>query len=193
VFGDPIFHGGCSSYAGVFRSHLYKVMDIYNPYIIVPFRDYKLYIENMPHDYRKRIIGIPTGGYSEALNLDLQDRFIVRPTRNILTLLLIPLATSIFKEIGIMGCDGRRMEDNQYFWNHHKASQFNDQMEDIKRAHPAFFDIDYDDYYFTHCEILEQWLAEAEKRGVKVENLTKSYIPALQKRSRLLMSQEAVG
>ncbi|UCD35951.1 MAG: tetratricopeptide repeat protein, partial [Nitrospiraceae bacterium] len=183
VFGDPIFHAGCSRYAGEFRKHLYRLLDKYNAHIIVPFRDYKLYSENMPPKYRGRLIGIPTGGYDEPLNLNLNDMFIVKPTKNILTLLMIPVACTAFEEIGIMGCDGRKIEDNRYFWAHHKESQFNEQMEGIKKAHPAFFAIDYNDYYITHCEILETWLAEAERAGKTILNLTESYIPALQKRS----------
>jgi hypothetical protein len=148
-------------------------------------------MENMPHQYRDRIIGISHGGYEEELNLDLNSRFIVKPTRNILTLLLIPVVCSVFNKIGIMGCDGRKMEDNQYFWNHHKESQINSEMDNIKKAHPAFFNIDYDDYYVTHCNMLETWLTEAERRGISIINLTESYIPALKKRTLCGKKQEA--
>ena len=96
---------------------------------------------------------------------------------------MLPIAYTLFKEVDILGCDGRKIEDNDYFWTHDKASQFVDEMDGIKTAHPAFFDIDYDDYYSTHCEILEIWLSIADKLGIRVRNLTPSYIPALQKRS----------
>lgn len=182
VIGDPIFHSGCSSYAGVFRKYLCEAMDTYKIYSIVPFRDYKLYIENLPSRFRKKIIGIPLE-HIRNVNLDLNKRFVVKSTSNILTLFLIPIACTMFDEVGILGCDGRKIENNNYFWDHHKESQLNDQMENIKKAHPAFFKIDYNDYYLTHCQILEEWLSKGEKQGIKFNYLTDSYIPALQKRS----------
>jgi len=178
VFGDPIFHAGCSSYAGEFRRHLYKVIETYNPFIVVPFRDYKVYMQNLRQEYTKKIIGIPMDNI-DFVNLDLKEKFIVKSTQNILTLMLMPLACTLFSEIGILGCDGRKMEDNLYFWSHHKESQLNHQMDAIKEAHPAFFEIDYNDYYLTHCKTLDDWLKEAEKKGIIVRNLTNSYIPAL--------------
>ena len=83
----------------------------------------------------------------------------------------------------IMGCDGRKIEEDTYFWAHDQASQLNDLMGDIKQAHPAFFKIDYNDYYFKHCETLEMQLSELHAKGYAVENLTPSNIPSLQKRT----------
>lgn len=179
---DPIFHAGCSSYAGEFRRHLCDVMDNYDTYLIVPFRDYVVYTKNLPQRYQERIIGIPLE-HIDKVNLNLQDRFVVKSTSNVLTLFLIPVAATFFDEIGILGCDGRKLEDNGYFWSHHEESQFNEEMEAIRQAHPAFFALDYDDYYLAHCEVLEQWLSEGEKRGITFLSLTESFIPALRKRS----------
>jgi len=181
VVGDPIFHAGCSSYAGKFRQHLYEVLDNYDCNLIVPFRDYRLYMAHVPQRFADRIIGIPFEQLPEV-NLDLTGEFAVKTTSNILTLFLLPLAATLSNEINIVGCDGRKMEDNKYFWSHHRASQINDEMQNIQLAHPSFFAIDYDDYYLTHCDLLERWLRAAENKGIKVWNRTPSHIPALKKR-----------
>ncbi len=191
IVGDPIFHAGCSSYAGEFREHLYRVMDAFNPKLIVPFRDFKLYTSNLPARYAEKVIGIPMEHFPEV-NLDLKANFIVRSTSNILTLLLLPVACTLFDEIGMMGFDGRKIQDNQYFWTHHKESQFNEQMESIKQAHPAFFSIDYDDYYLTHLSTLEEWLSAGENLGKRFYSSTELYIPAIQKRMLPEATAEAV-
>ncbi|MFP4107188.1 MAG: glycosyltransferase family 2 protein, partial [Phycisphaerae bacterium] len=182
TIADPIFHAGVSKYAGKFRTMLWDALDTYDSWLIVPFRDYRLYMSNSPRRFRDRIIGIPlekTG----RVNLDLEKEFRVETISNILTLMLLPLASTLFDEVCIGGCDGRKLSEDGYFWTHHKASQINEEMESIQRAHPGFFAIDFNDYYLRHCETLEQWLAAGEARGVAYRNITHSYIPALRRRS----------
>jgi glycosyltransferase involved in cell wall biosynthesis/Flp pilus assembly protein TadD/uncharacterized Rossmann fold enzyme len=181
VIADPIFHAGCSSYAGEFRNYLCNALDSYNAFLIVPFRDYKLYLGNLDEKYHDRIIGLPFE-HLERVNLDILKKYVVKTTSNVLTLFLIPIASTLSKEVHIMGCDGRKIEENNYFWTHHKDSQINEQMGNIKIAHPAFFKIDYNDYYLEHCETLENWLSTGESKGISYFNMTPSYIPAMQKR-----------
>lgn len=182
VFGDPIFHAGCSAYAGQFRLDLYSALEKFQCFVFVPFRDYALYMANIPDKFKSQIVGVPLE-HLKTPNLNIKSSFKVMSTSNIITLLSIPISCSISKEINILGCDGRQIEDNKYFWNHHKDSQINEHMETIKQCHPAFFDIDYDDYYFTHCDIFETMLSHGESLGHSFHNLTKSYIPALKIRS----------
>lgn len=182
VVGDPIFHAGPSSYAAAFRAALIAAMDRYNSDLVVPMRDYHIYLAHLPARFADRICAIPFEP-AEAPNLDLTRALHVSTTSNVLTLFLVPLAATFFEQIRIFGCDGRPLDQNTYFWSHDKASQFNDEMGAIQRAHPAFFAIDYDDYYLKHCATLETWLAAAEAAGKQVSNHTQSYIPALLKRS----------
>ena len=181
VVGDPIFHAGPSSYAAAFRKDLIEALDAYDAYLIVPMRDYHIYHSHLPKRFKERISAIPFKQKKKP-NLNLEKSFYVATTGNILTLFLIPLASSFFKEVKIFGCDGRPLDDNKYFWSHDKESQFNEEMEGIQTAHPAFFAIDYDDYYSTHTDTLEKWLNTAEKQTTFL-NMTPTYIPALLSRS----------
>ncbi len=180
VVADPIFHAGPSSYAGQFRSELIEALDRYDADLIVPIRDYHIYITYLPKRFHERIAGVPFKK-QEIPNLDLGSDFYVATTANVLTLFLLPLASTFFEETRIFGCDGRPSEENSYFWKHDKASQLNEKMSEIKCAHPAFFDIDYDDYYEQHCKVLDVWLTNYIKKNKKIYNITKSYIPALKK------------
>ena len=186
VFSDPIFHAGPSTYAGDFRRQVQEAMLEFSSYAIVPMRDYALYMANLDSSLRERIIGIPIVPPNIAPNLrpnlNLYKRFQVTPTTSVLTLFLIPLAATFFEKTFILGCDGRPLNQNDYFWKHDPASQLVDRMDDIQVAHPAFFAIDYHDFYLEHCRVVAGWLDDAERQGKTFVSLTPSYIPALKSR-----------
>jgi glycosyltransferase involved in cell wall biosynthesis len=181
VFADPIFHFGVSQYAGRFRevvAHRMATMDLA---IVVPMKYYPLLLSKFP-DHAENIIGVPFFKTKE-FNNDIYSNFEVKTTSNILTLLLLPLATSISKIVNIIGCDGRPLEHDDYFWSHGESVQINDKMSNIKVVHPGFFDIDYNEYYFEHCHTLANLLAQAESEGWRFVHHGPSYIPALRDRS----------
>lgn len=184
---DPIFHAGPSKYAAEFRTHLARVMHEYGSWLVVPWRDYRIYMAHMDAELRERIVGVPFVN-AQTPNVDLRRRFEVSSTSNILTLFMLPLAATLFREVRVMGCDGRPLNENNYFWKHDPANQIVERMDDIKRAHPSFFNISYDDYYATHCTTLQKWIESAEASGVQVVNLTPSYIPALAQRTHELVT-----
>ena len=176
---DPVFHAGCSSYAGEFRRHLLEaMMEFPDCYLITPMRDYHVYMSNLDSSLRPRIIGVPFIS-GEVPNLNLYKNFYVTATTNILTLFLIPLAATFFQKTFILGCDGRPLDQDDYFWKHDSSSQLTEYMNDIQVAHPAFFNINYNDYYLQHCQVLARWLDAAEKQRKPFLSLTPSHIPAL--------------
>jgi hypothetical protein len=182
VAGDPIFHGGCSIYAGDFRTTLWETMERYDAVFMCNQRDFRIFEFYAPGHLKEKIIGAPAE-YGLNMKTDMSEVFEFAACPNILTLYLLPLATMLSsEEILIAGCDGRPLSDNKYFWKHDTSVQFNNRMGQIQDAHPSFFDISYDDYYFLHCKTVESWIRSAEGQGRKVTNMTPSYIPALKKR-----------
>ena len=189
---DPIFHAGPSRYAAEFRRHLVDVMREHGSWLIVPRRDERIYRTHLPGDLRDRIVGIPLIS-ADAPTLDLRSSFTASATSNIFTLFMLPLACTLFREIRIMGCDGRPAAENSYFWKHAPANQLPERMDDARLAHPSFFAISYDDYYATHCATLATWLDAGEAMGKRFVNLTPSHIPALAARSSTLLAREALA
>lgn len=185
VIADPIFHAGPSGYAASFRKSFLEVLSKHDCPVVVPVRDFHLYSSYFPESVVSRLIPIPfcpkVDGKGPYLNIF--DHYSVTTTSNILTLFQIPLACSLGKKIYISGCDGRPLSHNNYFWSHNKSVQINDKMETIKKAHPAFFDISYDDYYENHINTLDHWICHGESLGRSFYNLTPSYIPSLQART----------
>ncbi|WP_430401871.1 FkbM family methyltransferase [Hyphomonas sp.] len=178
VAADPIFHAGCSRYAAAFRSELIGAMRATGCYFITSLRDYSIFHAFLPADLRDRLISVPFDS-TNGFNPDLAAQFSVQPLANILTLLLLPLAGAIAEEICVVGCDGRPIDENTYFWGHDKSAQFNEEMDNIKLVHPAFFAVDYSDYYSEHCANVSIAIDALQSRNKKVLSLTPSYIPAL--------------
>lgn len=181
IAGDPLFHAGCSRYAGHFRRRLVEAMETTGAWFITPLRDHHIYDAYLPSHLRDRLIAVPFDAkkpYNVALDQDLY----VSPKANILTLLLLPLAATFFEEIRVVGCDGRPLEDNGYFWTHDKKAQINHEMDNIKTVHPAFFNIDYNDYYREHCDTVGMAVEAIEAAGKRVVGMTTSYVPALSER-----------
>src|SRR5690606_24712061 len=143
VFADPIFHFGVSQYAGDFRREVRRVLEGTDIVVVVPFKYYPLLVSKFP-EYGDRIIGIPFRP-RRRFNLDIGGDFELKVTANILTLLLLPLATTFSMDVGILGCDGRPLEDDDYFWGHAQTTQINGQMQNIQEVHPGFFKIDYNE------------------------------------------------
>lgn len=175
---DPIYHAGASTYASAFRAELIDTLSTTGAWFVCPLRDYPIYNAAFPTDLRQKIVAIPFDAKNGPA-IDLSEQFYLSPYPNVLTLGLLPLASTFARQINIVGCDGRRIVDDSFFWSHDKKVQFNDKMTDIQSAHPAFFNIDYNDYYMGHCKDLEYVLAAIEASGRTVKSLTPSLIPAL--------------
>lgn len=180
VFADPIFHFGPSEYAATFRKKLLESTQEHDYIICIPFKYYALFVSALP-ELSSRTIGIPFVKERE-FNFDLTQDFILKTTANILTFLMVPLATTFARKIGFLGCDGRPLTENTYFWNHNANTQFNDKMANIREVHPGFFNIDYNDYYLEHCQALEAQLRAGEAVNKQFISLGFSHIPALKSR-----------
>jgi len=179
AFADPVFHFSSCEYAALFREHVLKVVEKYSCYVIVPEETVPLLITHYPllKDY---LIGI---GLIGSLNFPTQNNLTVKGAASIVTYLMTPLLSSLCNEIYFLGADGREKSEN-YFWKHNKSVQLTEEMESVFNTHPSFFrDRIYEDSYNEHCEYFEKLLEYGEKQDKKYYSLTKSFIPALAKRS----------
>jgi len=179
TFADPVFHFSPCEYSAVFRDEVLKVYKKYKPYIIVPDKTVALLLAYYP-ELKDRIIGMKSK--KEPFNFPTPEYFWIKSSANILTLYMLPIASSIAYEINIIGADGRN-PDEKYFWQHSKSAQFSDLMQTVFETHPSFFrDRDYKDYYEEHCNFLKNLIEFGENKGKKYYSLTNSYIPALKER-----------
>lgn len=181
VFADPVFHFGPSRYADKFREDVVNTLQQYDCTAVIPRRYHSLFTGNYP-ELSDQIIGLESVSTSEFI-YPTHNRLEVKGTSNIMTLLMLPIAASLTKEIRIVGADGRK-EDESYFWEHSDTGQYDDDLMDtVAETHPAFFrDRIYEDYYDEHVETLTELIEYSESQGVDVHSITNSYIPCLSER-----------
>ncbi len=178
-FADEVFHLGPSAYAAAFRDDLLRVVERYEPFIVTRPDGAALLQRHHP-ELADHLIGLPMAG--RIWNVPGSDAFRVRPTVNIMTLYMLPVAARLGRTILIGGSDGRRPGET-YFWKHGRSVQYEGLMATAFATHPAFFrDRIYTDYYDTHVRQLEALLTALEARGHRLVSLTPSWIPALRRR-----------
>ncbi len=181
VFADPVFHYGPSAYAAAFRTNLRDVIGRFDFHIITPLKYYATLVDMMP-EAKDRSIAVPFDRDCGVV-LDLRRDYRVNVTDNILTLLMLPIAFTFARDVIAIGCDGRPIEENDYFWTHNASVQYVDQMSNIKGVHPSFFDMDYDDYYNRHLSNVDRYIRIAEAEGKSFTSGGFSYLPAMAERS----------
>jgi hypothetical protein len=179
VASDAVFHSGYSKYASEFRKAVMKAIDIYEDLVfIVPLRDYKLYMNNFPLKYTDRIIGIK-GIKTKEYNINLFKKQHLKSTSNVLTFMMLPIASTLSKKIRILGFDGKKPEDKNIFWQYDTKSQFTHSIDFTKQAHTSFYNVDYESYYDMHCKEVKALIDVLNTKKILVENLGHSNIPAL--------------
>lgn len=180
VFADPVFHYSPCLYSATFRQQMIEVVEKYDCYIATTIQSVPLLLHYFP-SLKNKIIGV-NKGKRMPMNFPSTEKLFVRSVNNILTMFMLPFASSIANEIAVIGADGRK-PDEKYFWKHSSSVQLDDLMQTAFETHPSFFrDRDYADYYEEHCLYLEKLISFGEQQGKKYYSLTASYIPAFQKR-----------
>jgi FkbM family methyltransferase len=182
VFADPNFHFGPSQYAASFRDNLRRAAERFEFTICTPLKYYAVFTAAVP-ELADRTIAIPFRKDRE-FNFDLASDFELRTTANVLTFVMLPLATTFARTVSVLGCDGRPLSEDTYFWRHNSTTQIDEKMKNIREVHPGFFKREYNDYYLEHCQILDEQLSAGERSGYRFESLAESHIPAFKERVR---------
>ena len=180
TFADPVFHFSHNRYARTFREDVARVVERYRCFIMTHRRYMPLLLHHYP-SLEKQLIGVD---HCDSFNFPHVQNLCTRPTGNILTLFMLPAASSLCDTVYLLGADGREQNEN-YFWKHNPSVQYGDLMADAFREHPSFFrDRHYGDYYQRHIHILEEMFKMGEGMGKSYVSLTPSFIPAVQARYR---------
>jgi hypothetical protein len=184
---DFVFHFGPSRYAAEFRRDLVSALEATGAYFLVTEQPAPLLFHHCP-EIRERTIAIPLARRHDLravlrrVNVQLLDNFQVRSLNSVLTLLMLPVASTLADEVYVLGCDGRRLDDKG-FWSHHGPAQYTGLMKTVSDCHPGFFAIDYPGYYEEYCRQVEAVCAAGEALGKSYASLAPSYVPALANRS----------
>lgn len=181
TFADPVFHFGPSAYAAQFRADAVRAIKEYDCWCVVSTPGDVLLEAHFP-EIADRVIGISSQSRVSQFHFPASDNLWVRSTGNIMTRLMLPIASALADHIHLFGADGRE-ENESYFWKHSSIAQYDSLMNSAVQTHPSFFrDRLYTDYYERHIELLGELIEFGEAHGKRYDSLTPSYIPALHER-----------
>lgn len=115
VATDPVAHFSLGDKALRFRHHLRKAL-VHNPELLVATSEHfaPILIKEMP-EIANRLLAVPWSK-SGTWNFDLKSEYSVRPTSNVLTMLMLPLAATMSNTVEIFGADGRTGSHGAEFW-----------------------------------------------------------------------------
>ncbi len=180
LFTDPNYFLSPTSYCEKFFEDVIEGYRLYHYYLVVFEYEIPLLIKHYP-ELSGKVIGISNN--ADKFTHPSETNLKVKSTRNILTEMMLPLASALCDDIEIAGCTGRNPDEN-FYWKHNGRTQYLELMQSIFDMYPSLFrDQDYANYYDYHCQCVEGILEYGEKCGKQYKNLTTSYIPALAKRT----------
>ncbi|MBL8645381.1 MAG: hypothetical protein JNK21_15720 [Rhodospirillaceae bacterium] len=180
--GDPVQHGGASLYAGKFRADLQKALTENPNLVFITQLGFVPYFKAAtPPSLHTRIIGVGNNR-SPEFNIDLTQAFYSSATANIFTMLVLPVAFTISKQVDIYGCDGQEFSKATKPWSHANESDYMGKMAVTHRLHPAFWQRNFAEELTSYYGDMDDIIAAAEKKGIRVRSITPSYVPALAKR-----------
>ncbi len=183
--GDPIQHCGASLYAGRFRQDLASAMADETRVVVTQLGYVPYFKQAIPADAHNRIIGIGNDRRPK-FNVDLTQEFLTAATANIFTMLVLPVAFTLSAQVDVYGCDGMSFAAATKPWSHANEDDYMGKMAVTHRVHPAFWQRNFEEEYWSYCQDMEDILGAAEAKGITVRARTPSFVPALGKRYRAL-------
>jgi len=191
VAGDAIYHFGHNQYATSFRRDLKKCLSLYPVAFVYPAL-YHPFIKREFSEFEACLYPVPTGA-SDQLNNNLRINFTLPALGNVLNLLLLPIATTLAKNIYLLGFDGRAPDD-KLFWSNSNDHSYTEYISDIQKKHPVFFDYFIDNknpfkYVNTvHGDALDNNMTLLESKGYTFTVISPSHTATMQKRYKAIFA-----
>jgi hypothetical protein len=184
---DTVSHYGVSKYAAAFREDLVTALGKTEAWFVLPEQFEALWRSHYP-EMRSRALGIPIG--PQAVRLSLLEDFRGTATESVLTIFMLPLATTFAKKVFFFGCDGRRPQvDQEDFWAHSPAVQYHHLVESGHQCHPTFaYNREQKQTYGLYNQYLEMAITAGEEHGIDYVCLAPSGTPALRVRQGRISS-----
>lgn len=169
TFIDAAFYLGNSDYTKKF----YEVLNI----VLQNNPDIVLYLDLDHVDYvRSKIIDKSYLNISPVLInslFEIQSSFkeisVEKASNSVFTSVMLPLAATFYKNIYLVGFDGKDKGLKNYFWNHQDEFQFTDLLDSVKSSDPGFFhERNYDEYNVTNNNEISELIGRIQADGVGV-------------------------
>jgi hypothetical protein len=182
VAGDALYHFGDSEHACRFRRDLLDRMRLSDSLFLYPEM-----FQARVHAEFGDVIGrcFPLGAGSEVdFTIPVDESAALPAIGNVLGYMLLPVACSLSTDVSMLGFDGRRPDDTN-FWRNAPRISFPELIAEMRQEYPAFYEnfvpaADPNRYVNTvHGDELSSALQFAQLRGWSFTMLSPSTSPAL--------------
>jgi hypothetical protein len=185
VAGDALYHFSDTAHAQTFLRDVESRMNESKFLFCYPAHFDPFVRRRFPR-FEDRLIPIPAGKAFD-LTADMAAEFRLPAMGNVLGLLLLPIACQLSKDVRLLGFDGRRPQDEN-FWANSSEHSYPELIEQMVSEYTAFYDHyvpkTNPNYYVNsvHGDSLDQAMSKAEREGWRFTLLSPSTSPALAKR-----------
>jgi hypothetical protein len=125
-----------------------------------------------------RVFGLPAG--RKTYGFDFDHDFRLFPGDSVLNMFLLPMGSFLGQEVVLNGFTGRAPTDS-FFWSHSELHQYTELMDDVRKAHPAFFlNRDYGQYANTVDDNIKLRVNAARESGKMMKSATTTFYTAFQ-------------
>ena len=178
---DALYFLAPTAYGEAFRASLRTaVMEKEFP-IFVDAEHERFLLRRFPWLPAHRLYGVRIDSHYLA-NSDFKVSPTQKAFNSVFPTMMLPLATTFFKRIHLVGFDGKDKSLKKYFWKHSDEFQFPELIPSVKEHDPAFFSNEEDFYERHHLEysdMISSVLTLAESKGKEIIMAHRSFIPSL--------------
>ena len=176
---DHAWHFGCSKVADCYRKDLVEYVKNNNVIYVVPINIYPLLIFHYP-ELKTKLVGLPFKG--KRYNFDLISGFYSKASYGVLFEFLFPIASSISKQIYMLGIDGKvpKSEAGVVYPYSNTTTYKKEIVDSIYASRPGYYEcMDMSLFENKFALELKEMVFEAESQGYDIKVLEKSYHEAL--------------
>lgn len=160
VAGDALLHFSNTAHARAFRAALYAYLIQNRDAVFVFPQEFSHLVAAFPQAVRDQFHTFPIRKFGFDSLLDIRNKGKIPRGRNVLTLLLLPLAAANSSKILLLGFDGYLGEKRTGMWESAPAASFRDEHSKLEFEHPGSAS------YFRDADISRQDLGKRSRRLV---------------------------
>ncbi len=185
VAGDALYHFSNEKFAKHFRHDLQLRLSESPKCIFVYPQIFDGMVRRTMEISNSQLVPVPCGAGTDFHHT--MERFELPALGNVLGLLLLPIASYLSKNVYLWGFDGKAPSDS-LFWKNSTKEHYSDDVDDLRRHHPAFYSFfcpdDKKNFYeqLNFGDLLEKAFCTAEQDGWTFTMLHPSWTSILSKR-----------
>ena len=178
---DALYFFAPTEYARAFQETMRAVVREKSFPIFVMADQERFLLRRFPWLPAERVYGVDVSSHYRP-----NSNFKCSPTQkaynSVFPIIMLPLATTFYKRIYLVGFDGKDKSTKNYFWKHSDEFQFPELIPSVKEHDPGFFDNEinfYDNHHLAYSAMISSVLSLAQSQNKEIIMTHPSFIPSL--------------